>query len=242
MISIICVYNNRAILDEYMLKSLKNQDIEHELILVDNTNGKFKSAAEALNFGGKKAKGNYLMFVHQDVCLSSKSWLKNGEKMLNSISNLGIAGVAGKVKEEAYVISNMKQGPNCMNVGISIDRPVKVQTLDECLILIPKSTFNLFEFDEDACNGWHLYAVDYCLTIKNYGFDVYAIPLNSYHLSEGFPVSNDYFSTMKKLINKHKSHYKWISTTIGNWNTSYPVIAQKLIYKTLFYFDKRKRK
>ena len=67
MFSIICVYNNKKILDEMLLRSLSTQTKEFELILLDNYQNKFKSATEALNFGGKLAKNDYLMFVHQDI-------------------------------------------------------------------------------------------------------------------------------------------------------------------------------
>jgi hypothetical protein len=38
MISVVCVYNDKEILKKYLLKSLKNQSVEYELILIDNTN------------------------------------------------------------------------------------------------------------------------------------------------------------------------------------------------------------
>lgn len=177
------------------------------------------------------------MFIHQDVAFLFES-LENIEKSLNSLNNLGIAGAAGKIKEEAHVISNMKQGKDSKDVGIPIDMPMKVQTLDECLVIIPKSVFEYLQFDEENCDNWHLYAVDYCLSVKNLKLDVYAIPMYVHHLSNGFPVSSGYFTTMKKLINKHHKHYKWIPTTIGNWNTAYPFIAQKILYKIIFYLDK----
>lgn len=79
MISIVCVYNDEKILNDFLLKSLKAQTVEYELIKIDNTQNRFKSAAEALNYGGKKAKGEYIMLVHQDVDLSSDTWLKNEE-------------------------------------------------------------------------------------------------------------------------------------------------------------------
>ena len=59
-----------------LLKSLQNQDADYELILVDNTNNRFKSAAEALNDGAKKSSGDFLMFVHQDVEIYDKYFLK----------------------------------------------------------------------------------------------------------------------------------------------------------------------
>ena len=109
MISIVCVYNNKEILENYLLKNLSTKSVEYELILIDNTNGKFKSAAEAINYGGKKAKGNYLMFVHQDVNLSSPSWLMDVESILKNLDNLGVAGVAGSIGE-TEIISNIKDG------------------------------------------------------------------------------------------------------------------------------------
>ena len=58
MISIVCVYNDESVIENWLLKSLKDQTVEFELIKIDNTKNKFKSAAKALNYGGKKAKGS----------------------------------------------------------------------------------------------------------------------------------------------------------------------------------------
>lgn len=40
MISVVCVYNNKASLKENLLKSLHPQNSEHELSLVDNPQAK----------------------------------------------------------------------------------------------------------------------------------------------------------------------------------------------------------
>jgi glycosyltransferase involved in cell wall biosynthesis len=64
MFSVVCVYNDRAILRDCLLKSLKGQTTAYELILVDNSGRQYNSASEALNWGGRKAKGNYIMFAH----------------------------------------------------------------------------------------------------------------------------------------------------------------------------------
>ena len=67
MIPIVCVYNKELIFKENLLKGLENQSAKFERIKVDNTNNAFKSAAEALNYGGRQASGKYIMFVHQDI-------------------------------------------------------------------------------------------------------------------------------------------------------------------------------
>jgi isocitrate dehydrogenase len=65
MISVVVVYNNKHIFEEVLMRSLKDQTAEFELIALDNTRGEFKSASAALNYGGLRATGRYIMFVHQ---------------------------------------------------------------------------------------------------------------------------------------------------------------------------------
>jgi len=249
MISIVSVYNNEDILNNWLLKSLKDQTVEFELITLDNTRNTFKSVAEALNYGGSKAKGEYIMFVHQDVDLSSNTWLEDVGKMLDSIPNLGIAGVAG-VSEEKHPVGSrlksiIKHGVPPVPVGVPdalIQNPEKVQTLDECLVIVPRSVFNVLTFDEKVCDDWHLYAVDYCLSARKLGFDAYAIPMFIYHRSTGVltenpfqvilslgPYPKGYFHTLEKLLKKHKNHCKYIIyTTCGSWSTSQPLFWQRV--------------
>jgi hypothetical protein len=229
MISIVCVYNNREILDKFLLKSLKSQSADYELILMDNTNKKFKSAAEALNEGSKKSHGDYLMFVHQDIDLKSSKWLENTENTLNSLEMLGIAGVAGiSPWDEDEKISNIKQGIPPQKISNNIIKtPQMVQTVDECLFIIPKSVFGILEFDKEVCSEWHLYAVDYCLSIKNKGFNVFVIPADIYHSSPGDSMSEQYYITLKKILKKHKRNHKVVFTTMGGWTSLYPLYIQK---------------
>ena len=229
MISIVCIFNDKKVLNEYLVESLKNQTEDYELILVDNTDNKFKSASIALNYGAKNANGDYLMFVHQDVDLCSKKWLENVGEVLNSISNLGIAGVAGKSKEG--VISNIKHGiPPILAGKIQINSPNKVQTIDECLVIIPKSVFDKLKFDEEICCDWHLYTVDYCLRLIKMDLDVYVIPNFVYHASAGYSISKSYFNILEKLLINYKDDYNCIYTTVWDWNSTYSFFLQKTWY------------
>ena len=78
MISVVVVYNDKQILDKWLLKSLKNQTVNFELIALDNTKAEFKSAAEVLNYGGKKAKGKYVI----RVCRGTACHVKGGQSIL----------------------------------------------------------------------------------------------------------------------------------------------------------------
>lgn len=235
MISIISIYNDENLLRNFLLKSLKNQTEDYDLILVDNASGRFNSAAKALNHGGNKAKGEYLIFVHQDYDLESDTWLDDADEIINNLENVGIVGVAGKY--DRNMISNITTGvPPVLAGPIQIKEPKKVQTLDECLVIIPKKVFEAIQFDEVVCDNWHLYATDYCLTTQKAGYDTYVIPLGGYHASPGYSFSpKAYYSTLRKLVKKHKADHKWIYTSTGSWNTTIPLFLQ-ICYQRLYYW------
>lgn len=234
MLSIICVYNDRNVLEKCLLDSLKVQNKEYELILIDNTLGSFDSAAKALNYGAKKSKEEYLMFIHQDFKFDSRTWLEEVENYLNNLDNFGVAGVAGKKSRKC--ISNIKEGvPPVLAGSIQITVPKEVMTIDECVIIIPKKLFNITQFDEVCCDDWHLYATDYCLTVKIAGFKVYVLPMDGYHTSPGNSFSAEtYYPILKKLVKKHKNNYKMIFTTTGSWNTRIPLNIQIFFQKTYY--------
>jgi hypothetical protein len=228
MISVICVYNDKKILDEWLSKSLKRQTAPHEFMAIDNTKGAFKSAASALNHGAGQAKGKYLMFCHQDIDLSSDNWLSETEKTLDALPNLGAAGVAGRVTEKFGAITNIKHGTPPKSAGdFQITEPAKVQTVDECLFIVPRPVFENLKFDESACDDWHLYATDYCLSAQKLGFDAFVIPASLHHGSKGASFSGRYYAALKKLLRKHGSDYKLICAPYGRWRPGLPLIFQR---------------
>ena len=66
-ISLISVYNNVEKMREMVDSAKKQCDVNIDYVLLDNTDFKFKSAAKALNYGIKKAVGEVVVFLHQDI-------------------------------------------------------------------------------------------------------------------------------------------------------------------------------
>jgi len=218
VISIVVVYNDQRALDEILLKSLRNQTSKYELIAVENAERKFESAAEALNYGGRQAKGEYIVFIHQDVQLDSASWLERVERILDSIPDLGIAGVAGMSEKGE---SDRERGRGCISDcgeiwqwSNPVQVPEEVQTLDECLLIVPKLVFSRMQFDEKTFDGWHAYGADYCLRVRRMGLKAYVIPAFVYHRSLRRNVK-DLLEYQERLYNKHKGSYKRVFTTSG---------------------------
>lgn len=251
MISVVCAYNDEVLLNEWLLSSLERQTAEYEVIKVDSASLGFRSAAQALNYGGHRATGKYIMFVHQDVDLVSPSWLEDAEAMLDNISNLGIAGVVGSVEGGATVSERMRNvivhGDDLSRIGNPITSAERAQTLDELLLVIPRTVFQYHRFDEDTCNDWHLYGTDYCLTMLAAGKGVYVIPLFVIHKSKGasagktflnlpfvlnFGISSEFYKTLKRVLKKHSNNFTWVYTTpgYGKWKTSGSLFFQRLRY------------
>jgi glycosyltransferase involved in cell wall biosynthesis len=249
MISIVCVYNNERLLADFLLDSLNRQTAHYELITIDNTKNQCTSAAQALNWGGRKARGKYIMFVHQDIRLCSIEWLHDAERMLDSLPNLGVAGIAGR-REASCILANLTNGTPPTAAGTYIGaEPVAVETLDECLTIVPRDVFNVLQFDEITCDGWHLYTVEYCVSSTLLGFTLYVLPFHAYHASRGTsstptePIDRlisrcpmavpaflpkEYYAALKKVIKKHKNHVSKIHTVFGDWSTSSPVALQQM--------------
>lgn len=228
MMSIICVYNNSDILNEYLIKSLKRQTDKYELILVDNRMNKFNSAASALNYGAKKANGDFFVFAHQDIYFSDENWIKDTAKKLEQIKNIGIVGVAGKTVD-SIVRSNIKQGLTPVDVSpFKIKKVEKASTLDECLFIIPREVYKKYPLDEVTCDNWHLYCVDYVYNIKEEGYEAYIIPTILEHRSKGASMSDAYYTTLPKLQKKYMKR-GLIRTCMGDWFTFVPISIQKII-------------
>lgn len=238
MITVICVYTNKRLLEECLLSTVNNQSVRFDLQLVDNTQGTYQSAAQALNAAADKAGGDYLMFVHQDVSLASASWLEDAERCLAPLHNVGIAGVAGARRDPASgvreIVTNITQGPTPRKAGyLPVPEPQQVETLDECLVLIPRSVFNDLRFDESTCPDWHLYTVDYCLSAAQMGLAAWVLPIPAHHHYVRLPNRSlmrtirtlgayppGYYLTLDRLIRKHRRETDIICTTTGCWKTS----------------------
>lgn len=180
MFTIICVFNDKDILRANLLKRLnKNADV----VLIDNTLGKYSNLPKLLNKEAEKASGNYLMFIHQDIYLEEKNWLEKAEDICSKIRDLGVAGVAGVSptgEPKGFIIDRGRFW------GQPFKNPISVMTLDELLLIIPKKVFTILKFDERY--RYHSYGADYCLQVRELNLKPYVIPLLVSHNSSTIPI------------------------------------------------------
>lgn len=211
--SVICATNNEEILNSYLLPSLENQDFKnYELILLDAKKLGMHSAAEVLNYGASIAKGEYFIFVHQDIKILFKNGLSNLKNYCDN-NNFGILGVAGifAVGSKFACESSVIQGKKKAQAGDRLNAPREALSLDECFFVIKASSFKQFYIYGKT---WHLYCVDYCLSCLENGERVIIYPLDVYHLSPGYSMSPDYLTTLVEVGNRHKN-MKVIPSTVA---------------------------
>ena len=195
MVSVICCYN-RA--EEYaaMGETLKTQTVPYELIGVDNSAGKFTSAAAALNWGATQAQGEIFVFLHQDILFSKEDSL---EQLIS-----GILQTPGHVITGLFGAKHSKEDRYAGEFKV-------YETLDECCIAMPRKTWEMLRFNETLCDGWHLYAVELCLRAQNASVLICAKDCGIQHLPNG-TVDKNYMRTYRKLMLAYKDK-SWIATT-----------------------------
>ncbi len=179
-LTIIAAVNNDQVLNSCLLSSPDLKSGIELLLLRGHT-----SAASAYNAGICQAKGEYLVFIHQDVYLA-EGWVERLRAALEHLSskdpNWGVLGVWG--------INPAGQGVGylyCTAIGRQLGEAFagckEVRSLDEVLLITRKSSG--LQFDESV-GGFHMYGTDICLEAARRGMRSYAISAFCIHNSNGY--------------------------------------------------------
>lgn len=235
-VSLITIVNKKNVYEEFIANLGKQTNINYELIVIENYNNEYSSATVAYNEAAKKAKGQYFMFLHPDIRFENKYELSNIVSILSSIPSFSVVGVAGAIpdhKRNRKILSNIIHGIEREAAGEKIKNPTIVQTIDECLFIIRKDMFLKRKFKERL--GWHLYSVEYCLDAIKNNENIFVIPANVWHLSNGNSLDYRYISILKNIINEYKNDFDYIYTTVKVWKTKGIIANIYLVY----YFIKQ---
>ena len=219
--SFLTIVNRDAIFEEFK-SDLLNQSVDNiELIKIDNTKNEYSSARQAYNDAAIKASGKYLIFSHPDIRFLNKDVVKKIIEQIEKAESFGVIGIAGAKQDKgkkSIIITSIVHGSDKHTFGdercLSIE---EVQTVDECLFVVKREYFlkNPFPVKE----GWHLYAVEYCLDCIMNGESNYVIPAEIWHMSEGKSLDEKYVEQIEVLIKERKKQFDTIYTTIKTWRT-----------------------
>jgi hypothetical protein len=180
MWSLISAVNNTELVNNCLLRS---PDVAHAKEVILQTG--YVNAALAYNAAVDKSTSDILVFAHQDVFLP-EGWFAQVQKSLHWLDdnepNWAVAGVWG-VRWDGRRAGNVY----CTGLGRVLrrteDLPAQVQTLDELLLIVRKSSG--IRFDEDL-PGYHFYGSDICLAAEHRGLKCYAISAFCIHNTNGY--------------------------------------------------------
>lgn len=179
---------------------------EYELVAINNSNNSY-SIAEAYNEGVRRAKGDILCFMHEDILFHTLDWGKNVISLLED-SKVGLLGVIGsqyKSKRcqpwwaDFACVGQVIQGRDIDGLyktekSLHWERKSGDSSLaaiiDGLWMCAKKSVFENIQFDSDNYDGFHMYDHDICMQIHKKGLDVrvmYNVLIE--HKSPGYPDS-----------------------------------------------------
>ena len=190
-------------------------DAVYEIIAIDNTVNP-RSISQVYNDGGRKAKYDNLLFLHQDAGFITKDWYKQIEEKLRE-RDCGVIGFAGTKVFFNYPAGWAFTGHEWLvahyNDGevVDLNRPegedfAEVVVVDGFVMFVRKDVWEKRPFDEKAVTGFHCYDIDFCLSLlpeyKNY----VCCSVLPYHLSKG----NFDEKWVQQTIKLYNSKWKYI--------------------------------
>lgn len=161
---------NRDIIDRNFLASpCLARPHDHQILVQEN----FPCAGKAYNQGIAQAENDLIVFCHSDILLP-EGWLEQLQESIDWLDandpNWGVLGVYGKTQDGRGWGHVYSSGRGI--IGEPVGQPVPIQTLDEIVLILRKSSG--LRFDE-ALPHFHFYGTDICLRAAKAGMTSYTI-------------------------------------------------------------------
>jgi hypothetical protein len=234
-ITFVVASNSREILENNFLASpfLKG-DHGHQVVIQEG----FSSASKAYNNALEKSVNDLIVFAHQDI-LFATNWVSDLENALCALEktdpNWGVLGCYGETLDDhgrGYILSG-EQGI----LGRPFAQPEQVQTLDEIVLILRKSSF--IRFDEGLPH-YHFYGTDICMEAAKRNRKAYAISAFCIHNAAQTVVLPGEFYQCYRYMKKKWIDRLPIQTTVIRITTSdYKMYKRRIMEIYLRYIRRR---
>ncbi len=198
--------------------------LPHELIFIEN-HGKY-SLAEAYNFGIKKSKFEYVVFLHDDILFNCENWGKRIVNYLEKDTSIGLVGVAGTKFKGTYPagwgqsshFKKFQRGHIYAKVGNNSqeyfnfdlsEHPKEIEEVicvDGVFLFTRKVVLEQCHFDEKNFTDFHGYDIDFSLQVHMSGYKVVVDRcILLAHYSRG-SYNSQFHRANKMIVKKWKSN------------------------------------
>jgi hypothetical protein len=225
---------NPAIFDHNFSVSPALAHVPSDQIIVQEG---FPSASLAYNDAIEKARTDIIVFAHQDVYFPEQ-WLADLNRAIRHLEKsdpdwgmLGCWGVNNRGLEAGYLYS-----VGLGVLGVPFDSPVKIDTLDEYVLILRKSSGLRFN---EALPRFHFYGTDICMTARKNNMNCYAISAYTVHNTSYGLLSQEFYECywhIKRLWRE----FLPIQTPcirVTQWNEDYYIRRLKAAYFNLIGRD-----
>ena len=209
-LSIVVAVNNRQILQSNLLRSpaLADPRCPHQIIIREN----FATAGAAYNSGLDEAVNDLVVFIHQDMYLPA-DWVHNVVASIRALEasgeNWGVVGCSGVTRERRAGLGQI-YSTGLGVIGMPLQQPTPVDTLDEIVLVIRKSRG--LRFDPDV-PGYHMYGTDICLEARSRGMRSFSIQAFCVHNTRQILDLPSDFKVAYRYIKRKWRRYMPIYTT-----------------------------
>ena len=229
--------NKRDVLQQNLLASPCFQAPHPHQILIQEG---FKSAASAYNDAIDKSVNDIIVFCHQDIFFP-EAWFSQLEEALQYLNakdpQWGVLGCSGTTREGLYFGHVYSAG-----VGIvgEASTPVAVQTLDEIVLILRKSSGLRFD---DTLPHFHLYGADICLRAEQYGMHSYAISAFCFHnTAQAYILPKEFYECCTHVRQTWKKSLPIQTTCIRISRSSLPIYFRRFRELREKYLRRRQMK
>jgi hypothetical protein len=232
-VTFVVAVNNSEIFESNFLASPCLGISHNHQILVQKD---FVSAAKAYNSAIVRSANDLMVFAHQDIILPER-WLSQLEHSLVRLQEIdpqwGVCGCYGET-------ANREGRGYVFDIGIMgepFEDPAPVQTLDEIVLILRKSSG--LRFDESLPH-FHLYGADICMTAAQQGMKSYAISALCIHNSgQSFVLPKEFYEGYKYFREKWKDCLPVQTTCITITRFNLPLYRRKLNELYLRYIARK---
>jgi hypothetical protein len=234
-ITFVISVNNKSVFESNFLASPCLSGPHSHQILVQEG---FSSASIAYNNAIDRSANDLMVFAHQDM-IFPEFWLADLQRALDSLKQTdpqwGVLGCYGETLDDngrGYIYSG---GLGIM--GKPKDAPEPVQTLDEIVLILRKSSG--LRFDADLPH-FHFYGADICMAAAARGLKSYATSAFCIHnTQQNFVLPKEFYESYRYMKRKWKNSLP-IRTTCVTMTKFDSYMYKKRIQELYLRFIRRK--
>ncbi|SDF67915.1 Glycosyltransferase like family protein [Mucilaginibacter pineti] len=240
MISIIISSANSTLLKNVSQNVAETIGVPYEIIATDNSGGQ-QGICTVYNKGLLKAKYDIVCFMHEDIFIKTNDW---GKKILNSFEknpDLGLLGVIGSAYKpmtpsgwgglgsDSYYYNLIQHNKYSDEPTTHLyrnpnnEKLTQVACVDGVWLCTTRKIAREFMFDEINFTGFHVYDLDFSLSVGQ-----------KYKVAVTYDVLIEHFS-------EGKFDQKWMMDTLKlheKWNSILPVNCESLSHEQVVHSEK----